>query len=983
MKDLRFVIALCHAAALTSAVASEVKPSRDAAWTPEQTLRSIELDGPYEAQLVAAEPLVRDPVEMCWDARGACYVADMLDYPLGGPDGKPLSRVQRLFDENGDGVYDRAVTFADQLDHVQGLLPHRDGLVITTRTQILFLRDKDGDGVADERVPLIAGFNPSFSQLQVSSPRRGLDGEIYFNNGLDSKEIYPVAEGEGKMNVARDNFRWNPRTGKIHPSSGFGQYGGGFDDWGRHFFSANRSPVMFAVMPREAAAGGRTQYWENIVPSGAASRVYPIQITHTTSDAHSGTNTSACGLAVYRGDLMPELRGEIFVCDPTGQLVSRFHQPKPNGASLVSDRVGNLTEFFRSRDEWCRPVNLTTGPDGALYVCDIYRQYIDHARFFPDEFVKTHDMRSGEGQGRIWRIVPKGTTPGALRAIGVAPAGTRELVAWLGHENAWQRETAQRLLLEQADQLDAAKRVLDELRLFAAEDLSPLAKLHYLWTFAGVQGAAPDEVKAAHAGDDWLSVLKGKWGAELAENVILLASRFPGGFQGERASFIKQACKQGNTRARMLWLATAESAADGIDGCLERPADLEDPWFQSAMIGRFKGHTGEIAAKLAGGDFSRESSAPKITLFRSLAAAAAAGNSAPDFRRLVGALEREPGKLLWWKPAILQGLAEGLPKSDGSVAGKSLVDLTKGSREGMEPAQREIPGLLGQLDQVVFDPGAPLELRLASLPLIGQRPPEEGGALLVKLLGSDQPPAVSTLAFATLRQFGAVKIAPLLYGVLASSGPAIRKEIVSTLAGDPRTRVDLLQKMERGEVPKSLLDAEARWSILQAKDEPVKTLAGKLFQRPSEDRAKVVAEYLPSTRAKGDAMKGQEIFTNVCGACHSFKGHGIAVGPDISDVRAREKDALLNDILDPNRMIEARWSANKVVLKDGRTLLGLMDSEGEKEITLRMPGGLKESIRRDQIQTFEALETSLMPVGLEGGITTSQMADLLAFLRGE
>ena len=981
MRDLRLVIILCQAAGLTAAVASEVKPSRDAAWAPEQTLRSIELDGPYEAQLVAAEPLVRDPVEMCWDAAGACYVADMLDYPLGGPDGKPLSRVQRLIDDNGDGAYDRAVTFADHLDHVQGLLPHRDGLVITTRTQILFLRDKDGDGVADERVPLIAGFNPSFSQLQVSSPRRGLDGEIYFNNGLDSKEIYPVVEGDGKLNVARDNFRWNPRSGKIHPASGFGQYGGTFDDWGRHFFSANRSPVMFAVVPREAEMGGRTQYWENIVPSGPASRIHPILITHTTSDAHSGTNTSACGLTVYRGDLMPELRGEIFVCDPTGQLVSRFHQPKPDGASLASDRVGNLTEFFRSRDEWCRPVNLTTGPDGALYICDIYRQYIDHARFFPDEFVKTHDMRSGEGEGRIWRIVPKG--PKTIRKIEAAPSGMKERVAWLGHENAWQRETAQRLLLEQVGKGEAAK-VLEDLKAYASSvPLSPLARVHCFWTYAVAWSAAPEEVKAAHANDPWVPVPRGQWSPELAENVILIAGRYPEMFRGDRASMLEQARNRGLTRTRMLWLAMLDSSAGKMDDALMRPMDLQDEWFQSALIGRFKEHTGEIAANLAGSDFSQESSAPKIALFRSLSAATAAGNSVPDFKRLVGVLEREPGKLLWWKPAVLQGLAEGLPKSDGSVAGKSLVDLAKGSREGMEPAQREIPGLLAQLDQVVFDAGSPLELRLASLPLIGQRPHKEGGPLLAKLLGSDQPPEISALALSTLRRAGAVAVAPLLYAALPRSGPSIRKEIVSTLAGDARTRIDLLQRMDRGEVPKSLLDAEARWSLLQVKDGPVKVLAEKLFQRPSEDRAKVVAEYLPSTRAKGDASKGREIFTNVCSACHSFKGIGTAVGPDISDVRAREKDALLNDILDPNRMIEARWSANKVVLRDGRTLLGLMDSEGEKEITLRMPGGVKESIRRDQIQTFQALDTSLMPIGLEGGITTRQMADLLAFLRGE
>ena len=983
MSDLRIVIALGHVVALSSVLGSEVKPSRDSAWTPEQTQQSIELDGPYVAQLVAAEPLVKDPVEVCWDAKGACYVADMLDYPLGGPDGKPISRVQRLFDDNGDGVYDRAVTFADHLDHVQGLLPHRDGLVITTRTQVLFLKDKDGDGVADERVPLIEGFNPSFSQLQVSSPRWGLDGEIHFNNGLEAKEIYPVADGAEKQSVARDNFRWNPRSGKIQTTSGFGQYGGAFDDWGRHFFSSNRSPVMFGVMPREADAGGRTQYWENIVPSGPASRIYPIQITHTTSDAHSGTNTSACGVTVYRGDLMPELKGSVFVCDPTGQLVTRFRRPEPAGASLHSDRVGHLTEFFRSRDEWCRPVNLTTGPDGALYVCDIYRQYIDHARFFPDEFVKTHDMRAGEGQGRIWRIVPKETKPGALRKIGAAPDGIKEQVTWLAHSNAWQRETAQRLLLERSEKGESAK-VLEELKAYASSvPLSGVARAHFLWTFAVARSTAPDEVKAATAFGPWIPVPDGEWSPELAENVMLIASRYPEMFKGGRASMLEQARALGETRARMLWLALLESSAGEMEEAVKRMADLQDEWYQSALIGRFKGRTGELGAKLLGSDFSRESTDAKIALVRGLSSAAAAGSETGDFVKLVRLLDKEPGKLLWWKLALLQGLAEGLPKSDGTVAGKSLASLVTEPREGMEAARREIPDLLGQLEKVVADPKAPLELRLASLPLLGQRPFEECSPLLVKLMGGDQPPVVSALAFSTLRKFGAVKIAPVLYGILPTGGPSIRKEIVSTLASDAKARVDLLEKMDRGEVPKSLLDAEARWSLLQVKTEPVKTLAEKLFQRPSEDRAKVVAEYLPSTKAKGDALKGKEIFTNICGACHSFKGIGTAVGPDISDVRAREKDALLNDILDPNRMIEARWSANKVVLKDGRMLVGLMDSENEKEITLRMPGGSKESIRRDQIHTFEALDTSLMPIGLEGGITTSQMADLLAFLRGE
>eukprot|EP01031_Cornospumella_fuschlensis_P008941 gene8941-10993_t len=168
-------------------------------------------------------------------------------------------------------------------------------------------------------------------------------------------------------------------------------------------------------------------------------------ISHTTADAHAGTNTACSGLGVYRGPLMPELKNNVFVPDPTGQLVTRY-KVEPNGASLKATRFGARTEFFRSADEWSRPVNFTTGPDGAIYVCDIYRRWIDHARFFPEEFVKANDMRQGENQGRIWRIVPKGKKAPKIAA---APKDEAQLTSWLGHDNAWQRETARRLLAEQ------------------------------------------------------------------------------------------------------------------------------------------------------------------------------------------------------------------------------------------------------------------------------------------------------------------------------------------------------------------------------------------------------------------------------------------------------------------------------------------------------------------------------------------------------
>jgi len=965
-----------------------VKASRENAWSPEETRKSIELDGPYEVQIVAAEPLVRDPVEMTWDAQGRCYVADMIDYPLGPEPGQPpLSRIQQLIDENGDGTYDRAITFADHMDHVQGLLPYKDGLIATTRTQILFVRDTNGDGIADERKPLIEGFNPSHSQLQVSSPRWGLDNCVYFNNGLDTREIYSSDSSGSKQNLARSNFRWDPATGKIEPTSGYGQYGGGFDDWGRHFFSSNRSPVMFAVMPHEAVGrnphAGIAQGWEDIAPNGANTRVYPLLLTHTTADAHAGTHTAACGLGVYRGDLMPELRGEIFVADPTGQLVVRYH-PEPKGASLKASRVGEHTEFFRSRDEWCRPVNITTGPDGALYICDIYRRYIDHARFFPENFGKTHDMRAGENEGRIWRIVPKGIK---ARPISPAPQTAVALLQWLGHENAWQRETAQRLLIEgRGDVSKESDRVQDGLAL------DPLLTVHiYGWKL----GDMPNFTTGASGIETYgigIEDLQQNARVKDPRRMELILTKAATSLPHIDRKLTARVAQESPRNLMLYLLSLAGTAGNDPEKIPEEPVltcaraletHPDDVWIHRAVLSSASGISGQILAsylELTGDEvsFSEEKSA----FVRALASCSAADSNREDFGRLLSVLQRKPGELLWWKPALLQGIAEGLPKSEGKLRMKSLAGLMDKSATSYRLPAAEIRLLLAAVDKVMLDPAAPLEQRLATIPLLTQRSWEQAEPVMRALLADGQPAQVVTAALTLLKKFSAEKAAPLLYELLPKLGPAPRLEIVKMLTGNAKTVREFFERIDRGELPKAFVDAETRWRYLRP-NQPMHNLAVKIFGSPSTDRAAVMTNYTDSVTLKGDATKGHQIFSTVCIACHRRNGEGVDVGPDITDVRIKEKEALLSDILDPNRMVEARWMAYQIDTKDSRTISGLIASETPAEVTVKMAGGLSEVIPRTNISKMKSLDTSLMPAGLEAGISKEQMADLLAFLKGE
>jgi putative membrane-bound dehydrogenase-like protein len=837
-----------------------VRDGQERALSAEESMKLIQLDGPYEVQLVASEPLVLDPVECAWDEKGRLFVADMRDYPLGPPKaGDPwLSRIQMLTDEDGDGRMDKAVTFADHLDNVQGLLPFDGGLIATTRSQILFLKDSNGDDVADVMKPLIRGFNPKHSQLQVSAPRWGPDGCVHFNNGLEAKEIYPADAPDKVVGVPGSNFKWDPRTGAITPTGGKGQYGGAFDDWGHHFYCSNRNPVMFTVMPYEVMTrnphAGITQNYEDIALPGAATRVYPLKITHTTADAHAGTNTACSGLGVYRGGLMPELRNNVFVPDPTGQLVTRY-RVEPNGASLKATRVGERTEFFRSGDEWSRPVNFTTGPDGAIYICDIYRRWIDHARFFPEEFVKTHDMRQGENEGRIWRVVPKGLKI----ATGKLHKGEFEFKPYLRSDS--------------------------EVRQLMFKILRDCDDGHVI----DVQDA------------------------------ILRAS------------------------------AIAEFP--------------EDPWIAKAALCSSTQSAGHVLVQLLADErFTKTYSANRNDTVRSFASASVMTNHASDIEQLLSVLKIEPGELSWWKPALLQGLAK----------------LPKGNAE----AEREIGALKSKIDAIAMDAEAPLEQRLAVLPLLGSRKWGAVEPVMRGLLTGNPSAELSGAAVALLKRFSATSTAPLIYELLPKVGPAVKRELVLILTGNATTALALFKRMEKGEFPTAWVDVETRWKYQRGAGE-MAVLAKKLFGEASGDRAGVVTAYLEAAKTLGDAKRGEQVFASICIACHKHGAMGVDVGPPLSDVKVKPPEGLLSDILDPNRMFEARWSAYAIETKDGRALSGLIQSETSDSVVLAMMGGAKETISRSDIKEMKSLDRTLMPDGLEAAITKEQMSDLLAFLLGK
>ena len=928
-------------------------------FSPEESAKQWRIDGDYELQLVACEPLTCDPVDLAWDEQGRLFVAEMGDYPVAPGNGPMLSRIRLLRDKDGDGRMDAAVTWASGLNYVQGILPMRGGLLATTRDGIIFLKDSDGDDRADVNEPLFRTNAARHNQLQVASPHWGLDNAIYLNNGIDGKQIHPHGKPNAKIDFTGLNLRFDPYKSMITTVTGRGQFGAAQDDFGRRFYCSNRNPVMFAVMPLDAVRRNPkariAKGDEDIQPSAAP--VWPVALSHTTAAAHAGTHTAACGLAVYRGDMMPDLYNNVFVCEPTAQLVTRSRLVQ-KGVGFTAKRAGEKRDFLVSADEWCRPVQMRNGPDGALYICDMYRRFIDHSMYFPDEFSKTNYMRAGFDHGRIWRLVRKGA---AVPPIMPLPTGSASLIAHLESGNAWQRIHSQRLLVEKNDPL-----TIRPLSSLLKATKSPLARVHALWTLAGIKGLTIDELQVA-GGDP---------SAGVAENALQIATLPPWKQPvSPHPFFSNDGTNHPDPRVRFTALVLDDRKNPRTLNSF-RPDDYLDPWMRKAVLSAH----GEAAFQLLSGwlrdkKFTGEAEGERIATLREFAACTAANGKLSELAELSKLLPGEPG---WWHFAVVAGLSEGLSRGKLREHG-TLAKLCADPQLGLANIQR----VLGQAPKLVLDAQRSLEDRRAALPLVAQLGWDHARPVLESLLQPTEPVELQAAACRSLSRFKREQVAAFYFDRWNTLGPVPAREAITFLTGNLTTGMELMKRMKAGEINKALMPAITRWVYCKSYNPKIKALARELFGSPDADRGALVTKYGEAlTGLTGDPAKGRQVFERAaCATCHRHRGTGVAVGPDLADVRIKLPAALLTDILDPNRMVEERWIAYQVETRDERTLVGLVTSESAAQVTLSIPGGVTLTVERADIVKMESTGHSLMPVGIEASITPADMADLIAYLR--
>jgi putative heme-binding domain-containing protein len=497
-------------------------------------------------------------------------------------------------------------------------------------------------------------------------------------------------------------------------------------------------------------------------------------------------------------------------------------------------------EFLASRDDWHRPVFLARGPEGALYIADMYRKVIEHPDYLPEGMRQRTDFESGKDRGRIWRVIGGGAPALSPRA-GKPPA------------------------------LAALERAVALGDLRTEEALGELATL-----------------AAKHADDRWM-------------------------------------------RAAIL---------SGLDG---RAAA-----FQRAFLGMIKGPTPGVFALLT--DLGRigNDGQPPLSQLRRFAVPSRTGD---DFA---------------FTAALLIGLAEA-------------------SRKPIEPQADDdwFPAFLDTARAIARNGGEKPERRELAVRFLGRCTWASAGETLTEL-ASDQ--RLSELQNTALRSLASLPGPEAGQALLtrdrwAACTPVQRELIVATLLSTQPLAV--LTAVEGRALPASALNAQQRPLFLKHQDAAVRERASKLFATVAGDRHKAFEQSKAALALRGDGAHGRDVFKTLCASCHRLEREGFAVGPDLFDIRNQPKESILFQIVVPDAEVAPAFAPYLVETRDGRTLSGLLASETATSITLRLPLAQEETLLRNNVAKLEALPGSLMPAGLEAAMPPQDLADLLAFLKGE
>ncbi|HEY9488501.1 MAG TPA: PVC-type heme-binding CxxCH protein, partial [Chryseosolibacter sp.] len=956
-------------ASLLFAVACNNEPYSKSA---KEALSTFTLEPGFKIELVASEPMVADPVAMEIDEYGRMYVVEMHGYPL---DVGGTGKVKLLTDTDGDGVMDKSTVFAEGLILPTGIMRWKKGVIVTDPPSLLYFEDQDGDGKADIKETLLTGFAVSNPQHNVNNPLLGLDNWIYIGHepaisttvykeqfGDRGKEItFPALKNGPKLpeNASGRSVRFQPDAGKLEILSSKTQFGHTFDAWGHYLLVSNSNHVQQEVIPAAYLKRNPDQLVAGATASlsdhGNAAEVFPTTIKPELQMlTNVGVMTSACGITAYLGNAFPGEYNKdlVFVAEPVSNLV-HVDKLTDMGASFTASRVHDKKEFLTSTDSWFRPVNMYTGPDGALYVVDYYRQIIEHPEWMSEEVNQSGALYNGTDQGRIYRISAT-DAPGISWTKDLANMEyTNELlVKQLADSNIWWRKNAQRMLVERS----AAEAVPLLIQMTQNTD-APLGRLHALWTLEGMGQLQSSEIRRALQDPE----------AGIRENAIKLAEQHLVADPTLAEALLDLASDE-HPKVRFQLLCAL--------GYLQTPqadklrqdllfANVEDPWMQIAALSAPESHkTGLLDAVLAR---FRDDTPAYASLVERLSAMAGASQETETIQKLITRATSSASQKNWQGP-ILEGLAQGLKgKNVGGISfaiSRSILLKTffshpsstvrKGSLDLLKaiglPEAGETQSALEQAKRVAANVKLPAQQRAEAIEFLALKNPAPFADFLKGLIATGEALPVQIAVLRTLSAIPDETVSNFVLDRWPSLTPDLRDVALNTFLNSPERVKMLLDAIESNVIPQASIGFYRSVRLRTQSDVTLRNRARVIFNKQDDGRKQVIEAYQVALDLPGDDKRGKDVFKNSCSTCHQVRGQsGIPYGPDLGTVHNWPAAGIMTHILDPNLSISDGFDVWEVTLNTGETAQGIISTETPNALTLRNAGGHETTIARQDI----------------------------------
>ena len=887
-----------------------------------------------------------------------------------------------MVDTDGDGKADQKQLFHEGLELITGFCHYKDGIIVVCQPHIVWLRDTNGDGKADKEQILYGGFTPGDTHFVANHFVMAPDGWVYASNG-GGGEVFPASEPDRKVRLSSGTFRFKPDGSAIEQiaSQGGNSFGNEVtsDMELFHGKATNGNPIQHVVLSESILAkapGTPAKAFNSVNPRRPVLRKDLPDRAPLLQIDQVGYYTAACSVAVQEHGAWPEeYRDTIFITEPILDII-HFEKLRPEGPTFLGEVTLKDREWLRSMDHWFCPIDVSFGPDGALYVLDFYTPVVAHNDTRGPMHSKSGASVRPDREhyfGRVYRIQHESAPKLAIPDL--SKADVAGLIAAFSHPNKVVRFNALRTLMDRDAGLQASS--TGPLNALVRSDVIPEARVLALWALQRLDRLEPGLVVAA-AADGSTAVRKNAFLVAEAARLSLPVATLKAGIADKDA------------RVRLAAVrALGAAELDAESGALLLSAWTNDHEAATATAAASANPAATLEVMLSGkapgrADFA-VSLAATLTPDASVRVLRAASSSSDVklatviLREIASRRIAAPAKLDEGREALRALLAGKDTEVATAAAAIAGLWVTDGSLKA------ELASVAGRLLAVVADDKASVEAQVAAvrvLVLLRDSDAKITPALAQALSSSREPLAVATAG--ALASSGDVSVGKLLYGAFPKSAGTFRSTLYSALVGRPEWAGLVLDALEAKSLSAMQLGPMQVSQLVRHPDAAISqrsaAVLAKLNAGSSPAKDDIVSKLRPEVEKPGDAAKGKELFVAVCQTCHKVGNVGNEFGPNLQGIGSHPPAEMLVHIVDPNRMVDDEHRTWNFKMKDGTQYSALIGSENPTFVKLKLPAGQSAELKVADIVSRERSPNSLMPEGFES-LGAEGLRNVIAYLR--